>query len=269
MALTQDRWLFDNDGSPKDQNPNYLCTITSSDPRIGVIIANMPEEFTTDVSANYEEAFAQAVNSTQASASAAGLLRAAGVQLTTQALTAQVWQGSSDMSFSIPLVFQAIDDEYEDVVKKLEALYSLTLPDELFSNGLLTAPGPRLSAKLLTRNLGDAAKQSLEDLINIGSNVLMDSGKDSKSTPTRNANTKAGAASPLISSVENNISLRLGRFMFFESVVITSLNQTTSVLPLKSGVMSQVVVHVGFKTFFTPTKADIPYMFLRSTRPQS
>lgn len=276
MPLTQDAWMFDHNGSSKDQNPNYLCTITCTDQNI-TLVASLPQEFTTDLSVTYEEAFSQAVNNTPIISQLNGWAKAAGIQLTTQALTAKVWQGSSDFSFSLPLVFQAIDDEYKDVIDKIEQLYKLTLPDELFSNGFLTAPGPRLDPELLLSNMGDIARQSVDDIKGIYSKreELLKSGSvkgaifgsDSKAAGTKtttNSNRQQGAKRPLVSSVKNNISLQLGNYMFFESVVITNVSLTHQVQPLASGVMSQVQATVNFQTFYTPVKADIARIFRNS-----
>lgn len=284
--LSQEEWNFVNEGNQADQNPNYLCTITCTDQNIQVV-ANLPDTFNTDIAANYEEAFAQAVNNTGIAGKLGGKLRALGVQLTTQALTAQVWQGAADMSFSLPLVFQAVNDEFGDVLDKLEALYNLTLPGETFSNGFLTAPGPTISPQLLLKNVGAItsgamnnagslaadASSSVVDTVtglvsSLGSGFSSDrtlassNSATSEASPTNSSKTtNSGVDTPLIASIKNNISLQIGRYMYLESVVITSVGQTHFVNPVESGVMSRVEVTVGFKTFYVPTKKDIPNIF--------
>jgi hypothetical protein len=257
LPLTSEAWLFENDGGSKDNNPNYLCTITCTDQNIQ-LVANLPQEYTTDISANYDSSFSQAIENLPIVGGLASKARMLGVQLTTQALTAKVWQGSSEITFTLPLIFQAIDNEYKDVLDKLQDLYRLTLPDELFSNGFLTAPGPRLDPVLVAKNIGDVTSQIREDVVaQLGSPTSSAVG----SPRGANSNAKQGAKRPLISSVKNNISLQIGNYQYYESVVINNLGQTHFVQPLASGVMSQVAVMVTFTTFFTPVKADISRIF--------
>lgn len=287
--LSQDEWNFVNNGVPDEHNPNYLCTITCTEQNIQVV-ANLPDNFQTDIGANYEEAFAQAINNTGIVGKLGAKARALGVQLTTQALTAQVWQGATEMTFNLPLIFQAVNSEFTDVLDKLESLYRLTLPSESFSNGFLIAPGPTIDPKLLLKNVaaitsgdmnnagsiaaefGTSAVAALTDLAAAaasgfsGSRSLAGSGAStSEASPTTTTKTtNVGVDTPLIHSVKNNISLQIGRYMYLESVVITSVQQTHFVNPLESGVMGRVEVTVGFKTFYVPTKKDIPNIFRNS-----
>lgn len=278
--LTQDEWKFLTNGAPAQDNENYLCTITCTDQNI-LVVANLPETFSTDIGAQYEEAFAQAVNNSGIVSSVGPKLRALGIQMTTQALTAQIWQGSTEMSFSLPLVLQARTDEIHDVLEKLEALYSLTLPGESFSNGFLTAPGPVLDAEILLQNVGSATSAAMnaagsiaKDAVtnSIGSTLSSAFSKLRSLSPSTAATAEAspskkpdtankGVDRPLVSAIKNNISLQIGRYMYFESVVITNVGQTHHVQPLESGIMSRVEVTVQFKTFYVPTKKDIPNIF--------
>lgn len=260
MPLTSDAWAFENKGASKDTNPNYLCTITCTDQNIQ-LVASLPQEYTTDITADYQPIFAQLLENNIAGG-AINIARAMGVQLTTQALTAKMWQGSSDITFTLPLVFQAINDEYVDVLDKLEALYQLTVPDELFANGFLVAPGPRIDPELVKRNLGDIVTQVGQD-----AEAFLRSSSDSAASSRsvqRNSSRDNGARRPLISSIKNNISLQIGNYQYYESVVITNINQNHSVQPLDSGVMSHVAVNVTFSTFVTPVKADIARIFRNS-----
>lgn len=64
-----------------------------------------------------------------------------GVQVRPKAFTAQVWQSSSSISFSIPFTFVAINDPVKDVYSKVKNLLKLCAPSELGA-GLISAPGP-------------------------------------------------------------------------------------------------------------------------------
>lgn len=285
-TLSQTEWNFVNNGVPSTQNPNYLCTISCTDQDIQ-IVASLPDTISSSIGANYEEAFAQILSSNSKLAGITGPLRALGVQLTTQALTAQVWQGSTEMVFDLPLVLQAETNELNDVLAKLEDLYQLTLPGESFANGFLTAPGPVLDPKLLAIGLKKAGQNALNSASGFlsdnpsaktaavgalaaisnaipGTAGLVSSTSSSAESASTAKPSTDGSDRTLISAIKNNISLQLGRYMYFESVVITNVGQTHYVQPLESGVMSRVEVNVGFKTFFVPTKKDIPNIFRNS-----
>lgn len=290
MSLTSQDWSFVNDGKPK-LNPNYLCVIQCTERRISVT-ANLPQSYQIDIGANYEEAFSQGFQGLSGVAAIGPKLRAFGIQTTTQALTAQVWQGSTEFVFSLPLVLQAEEDEQEDVLRKLTDLYRLTLPDEAFSNGLLSAPGPRLDAKEITKSVGNVTSgivnSPLESVKSLGQEalsafsqlkdtiggVLFGPEKKASSALNSTTNTQSalegtgptatgkGVSNPLLSAIKNNISLTIGNYMKLDSVVITSVSQNHMVQPLVNGTMSRVEVTVGFKTFFTPVQKDIPNIFL-------
>jgi hypothetical protein len=300
-TLTTDEWKFldTSGGDNKDTNPNYLCVILCGD--LGIKIkANLPQDFNIDIGAQYEEAIAQAMSSNQIVSELSSKARLAGVQLVTQALTAQVWQGSTEISFSLPLSFQVHKDEYEEVIKPLSDLYRLSLPGEATDGGFLTAPGPSLSAELMKKSIGafttgvvNVAKESggatelvgkalggVQNLVgsayDIGRSAVSGAVKlvapNSGSAGAAGANNVAtapmgeGQKAPLSSAITNNISLALGQYMHFDSVVITNVGQTHHVQPLDNGTMSRVDVTVTFKTFFVPTQKDIKTIFLGLSR---
>lgn len=285
QTLSTTDWLFDDsDSSERDSNKNYHCVITSAE--LGTITAFLPQDFTLDIAAQYEESLAQAANSKSSELS--GLARMGGVQLVTQALTAQVWQGSGEMTFSLPLIFQVEDDEQKDLLIPLSKLYQLTLPGEL-PNGLLKAPGPTLNYKLLTQSVGAFVSGSIniaKDAISAGADNLTEGARDldkylgtnvlqpanGGSADKQGGNQKqanpqsAGQPPDMKSCIDNNISLDIGNYMHFDSVVIMGVSQTHHVQPLETGTMSRVDVQVTFKTFFIPTKRDIPSMFKTLSR---
>lgn len=287
QLTTQQYTFLDDYSGTKDTNPNYLCTVSSlklskfTNAPIS-IIASLPQEFSLDIGAAYEEAMAQAVASNSVISEFSSMSKMSGVQLATQALTAQMWQGSTDVSFSIPLVFQVESDEYKDVLLPIAHLYELVLPDDNEGNGLLSAPGPQLDAKQLAAafaSLGSGALNTVTpDFVKEGVSSAVDlfkrsfntskslvgaSDKTASAPQSPTAGKPAGGFTrpPLASAIKNNISLQLGHFMFFESVVVTSVNQTPKVQPLASGNMSRIEVTVGFKTFYTPTQKDIMKIF--------
>ena len=290
--LSTSQWLLKDYGDDtKDRNPFYRCVITCNSKNIN-INASLPQEFQLDIGATYEEAMSQWLASLGPVSELASKAKFSGVQLTTQAMTAQMWQGTTDMSFSLPLVFQAETDDHTDVVLPISQLYSLVLPDDLNGTGLLQSPGPRLNEKQMLKAVGSVGTGAVNTVLNsdLAKGVIksatefkdeavsmFSSNKKASSAPSVSAKKDTtgedGGKAPVTSAIENNISLRIGQYMWFESVVITSVGQTHRVQPIEgSGNMSRVEVTVGFKTFYVPVQKDIKNIFSqlsRGTRPSA
>ncbi len=271
---------------------DYRATIVSE----GIVVqAQLPQEFVFDVASQYEDTFAQGINGMMGQAGT--IANAFGLRFTTQAFTAQQWQGSSQIDFSIPLIFQAEKDEIDEVMKPIMQLMYLVTAKEESQGGMLSAPGPHFdyrklkdSAKagastitdkqtqtvtsdLLTsaKNLGSSVNTVVQSLMNgtFTADNINNTGYSGNNAfqASRNAVDNMGRviSSTLVNSIANNISLYIGRYMYFPSVVITSVQQTHAVQPLKgSGNYQRVEVNVGFKTFMLPTQRDIPTMFPNS-----
>jgi hypothetical protein len=226
------------------------------------------------------------------------LLRWLGLQLTTQALTAEVWQGSGTVEFQMDLQFQVEDDVNSDVLEPLMKLMFLTVAREETEGGLLSAPGPHIDLKQLSessayqtavlydkvkataeRELADqqsvaagvaAAKKKLADgtqnMINAITGTTVTQAIDSAvQWGIKVKNGMDQVAQPLsaaiVGSIKNNISLYIGRYMYFPSVVITDVTQTHKVQPMIDGNFQYVSATVRFKTFYQPTQRDIAIMF--------
>jgi hypothetical protein len=239
-----------------------MAVIACNDKNI-TIVANLPQEFSMDLGACYEEAFSQGLSGLLSgngmlSEIAGKSMKMLGLQLTTKALTAQVWQGSTEISFSLPLIFQVESDSERDIQKPLRDLYSLVLPEEKEAGGLLEAPGPRVDLNKLQQNSGSlmdalgGTGSALSSAITGESAMSIKDGVNSALKPFSNA---------FLSSIKNNISLSIGDRMLFKSVVITSVAQNFSVQPLEDGVFQRVECTVGFKTFYVLTQQDMPDLF--------
>ena len=266
-------WEFTNSGS-NIQNSNYLCVITCVERGI-VLVANLPQSYQLDFGANYEESFAQGIQNLMPGGDATiNAARAFGLQFTTQALTAQVWQGTSEVAFTLPLIFQVENNGDTDIIRPLADLFRLVLPREITEGGMFESPGPSLDLEKLAKNI---SSQKTTDALKRGANQIkdgavgtvdgafsLDTGKTIRGLldARKGANTALGSiSSALKNSIKNRISLSIGNFQHFSDVVITSVGQVYHVRPLKDGTMSQVEINVGIKTFFVPTQADIPSMF--------
>lgn len=61
--------------------------------------------------------------------------------------------------------------------------------------------------------------------------------------------------------LKDNISLHIGRFIYYKSVVITDVDSTYDTKMDVEGIPIRAVVNVSFKTFFTPVKEDLDEIF--------
>lgn len=250
----------------------------------GIIVeAWLPETLANDINASYEAPFAQGLN--QAAPDLGAFARFLGVNLTTQALTAQVWQGGGFIEFSIPFVLQAETSAAADVMEPILKLYSLTMPKDPSGGGLLRAPGPRIDINKLAARTGDAAADLGRQLASTASDVASGLGKVASNLLGTKSFTDATAgvvnndtgftsqvldradnaaktvSTALVNSVVNNISLHLGQFMYFPSVVITDVNPTFDVVLAEDKNPTRATVNVNFRTFYVPTDQDLKTMF--------
>lgn len=145
----------------RDESVNhpYQVTIISNDgagspSQEGAVIvrAYLPEEVNLDIQAEYEAPFAQGLN--QMMPGLGSLARAFGVNMVTQAMTAQVWQGGTEVQFQMPLIFQATHSSYLEVMKPIKDLLRLTMPKDPTGGGLLESPGPHINIEKLKTPVG-------------------------------------------------------------------------------------------------------------------
>lgn len=305
--------------------PEYAFVLTCADRGINVV-AQMPESFTFGTNAAYDEPFKDVISGVVGALTYGesnkplgrgimGVARAAGTSFVTQTLSAKVWSGSETDPISIPIIFHAQYDEVEEVIDRLLALMSLTMPHSNTESkgGMLIAPGPRLNllgiaqdatskTMTLAAEGGKAAKgeytKAAGQIANAGFgswlsgtiNNLWTAGKSAF-----NANDGTGgiasasqgfgtaaldAATDVMSTglkmihdtvsdnIRNRISIRLGRYMQFDNVVLKSVSQTHHVQPVgtaygySSGNMGRVEVTLTFEPFFDMTYNDMATVFV-------
>lgn len=238
----------------------------------GILVeAWLPETVGIDVNASYDPPYAQGLGALSGAQGLSEFARFLGVSLTTQALTAQIWQGGAFIDFTLPMVFQAEASAAADVMLPIQRLLSLTMPKDPSGGGLLEAPGPRIDLKKLTTNGREALSEGFSQVKNALPKVsdMLDTNKlaiskisdyvsKAKDTVNKPAQTLSSA---LVNSVTNNISLYVGQFLYFPSVVITDVSPTYDVLLSKDKNPMRATVNVVFKTFYMPTDRDIKVMF--------
>lgn len=262
---------------PKD-NMNYKAMILCQDQGISVV-ASLPENFTFDVGAQYEAPFSQGLNSA-AGDTIGGAARAIGISLTSQAFTAQIWQGSTDIELSLELQFQTEDDPIRDVQEPILDLLRLVMPRTRgnVSGGLFESPGPHIDYDTLRANYAKANPQKGDiGLMDLGQGLfsgLVDTAKKALGDASK-GNLMDAINGPLselnnvlMSSVKNKISIYIGNYMYFSSVVITDVQQTyTSQFDDEFNLPMHATVAVRFRPFVMPTQNDLRSIFPQSDFP--
>ena len=236
-----------------------------------LVEAWLPETVGMDVNASYEAPYAQGLGGINiAGADIGQMARFLGLSLTTQALTAQVWQGGAFIEFTLPLIFQTENSAAVDVMGPIKELLRLTMPRDPSGGGLLEAPGPRIDLDALLENSTNAVGQAFSNLTNVslsamtgdaGSNLLNSVASIGKNVAKKANDTAKTLSKAIVNSVKNNISLHIGQFLYFPSVVITDVSPTYDVVITQDKNPIRATVNVAFRTFYLPTDRDINIMF--------
>lgn len=249
----------------------YKAFIVASQDDVPVLIeAWLPETVGNDVNATYEAPFAQGV-SNALGAPVGDMARFVGMSLTTQALTAKVWQGGGFIEFSLPFIFQAETSPAKDVMLPIKKLMKLTMPKDRTGGGLLEAPGPRIDLDELLKRGGETINKASSALSSGLTNPskLIDSAKAIVSNPVDALKSARDGfkdiskplSTALVNSVKNNISLYIGQFQYFPCVVITDVSPTYDVIIGPDFNPIRATVNVQFSTYYVPTDRDIDAMF--------
>lgn len=264
-----------------NNNPNYQVIIQQiADPSTkspsGIsIVANLPESFAFDSTSTYETPYAQGIFGAGANAAAAFT----GTRLTTQAQTARIWQGATDSELMLDLEFFAENDPDADVIQQTLNLLKLSAPTIDPQTGMLRSPGPQLvlnDAGQLTSNLADSLKasgasvtKSVKDLLGYGNKVQQGAMKGQNATTASSGTSTeppqpsaAGTADFWKRQVRNQISIRIGRYAFFDSVVIMNVQKTyVHNLDARTGQPLHAKVSIRFAPLFLLTQDDIVNIF--------
>lgn len=266
-------------------NPAYLVIIKQvPDPKnpgqAGVTVtAPLPETLAYDTASEYATPFAQGMLS---QGNIAQALSSAGMRVTTQAMTAQLWQGATENDIGLELEFQTYDDPDKDVRQPVLALLKLAAASVDTATGLLQSPGPRISLE----DTGRILANGLSQLTNSGKQVLNGAaavaGIEGRLNTTKtmnaqtdnlNSNQKAnvtpqfvenglGGAAYWKSLVRNQISIQIGNYAFFDSVVILNAQETKShQIDARTGLPLHSKVSLRFKPLFLVTQQDLQQIF--------
>lgn len=267
-------------------NPDYLIIIKQvpdpADPGVigHEVIAPLPETSAYDTASEYAAPFAQGMIG---AGNAATALSSLGIRLATQAMTAQLWQGATESDISLELDFQTYDDPDADVRQPVLTLLKLAAASVDSATGLLKSPGPRISLEDTGKiaagsgnTLLNEAKQAggaLSSILGISSAIRTDIGLNG---PTANLNSNQQANTPPTpqnglggaqywkSVIRNQISVQIGRYAFFDSVVILGAQETWSnQIDARTGLPLHAKVSIRFKPLFLVTQYDLDRIFAR------
>ena len=255
----------------------YKCNIVqaTSDPNnpLVAITAFLPEQISLDLSATYTPAFGHGVfDATDVTGKSARLMGYSGI---TQEMSVKIWESTDGISLSLPLIFVAgelIDRQgYSSVIDPIMDLTKLIAPRKIQGDVFLTPPGPKLTAdpaKLAAAATGVAASGigALKDGV-VGAFDTLTTGKNSFSiSDATKANwNQTGKDFQNIINFNNQISIYIGNFLYFDNVVINGVSQNYEMIPDANGKPMKAMVNLSFTTMFCPTVEDIQKIFLRNT----
>lgn len=276
-------------------NTNYVVLIqqtlsNNSGSSTITVEAPMPGSFQFDMGANYEQMLPQGLTNNKVINIAAAL---SGTKLAVQAFTAQLWSGSTETELAFDIEFHTESDPVADVRTPIVNLLKMVTPSVSSATGFLSSPGPYLDWQAA----GSAVKTTLQTAIGSGESVIGAFGSSGSSyvyglsggllgTPANpsqlnDSNTQAtngsystpgqsvtqnpgiGSAAYWKSMIKNPISIWVGNYLKFDSVVITGVRQTfLSNFDAQTGLPHHVRVMVTFKPLFMLTQGDLDSVFV-------
>jgi len=145
-------------------------------------------------------------------------------------------------------------DAKKDIHEKIQTLLQMVMPSGGGASGTLTSPGPKLvDISKAPASITDSEKtgfekmqDSLTGFLNTGGEII-------------DFVTKAD-----MSKLKDNISLHIGRFIYYKSVVITDVDATMDTKFDYQGLPVRAQVNISFRTFLTPVKEDLSSMFFNN-----
>lgn len=186
----------------------------------------IPETVATAFASKFSQPFGQLGQDSKINTAAKIL---SGTSLTSQLMTAQVWEGSDPVDMSLEVVFLAESDPIREVLEPIKQLLGLVLPAG--KGGVMTPPGPVWSSDLISQAQDSSLAQQ--------------------------------AGVPSAGSVPGTISLTIGNYLYFESVVITNVNVVWHSVIHSSGIPIRADVTIQFITYYIPVVEDLSTIFRR------
>ena len=260
--------------NPMQVMPHYRVTIRQ-EPIIDEnrplveVICHLPEELNLDTQSEYDTPFADGlINDRRVQT----IMQLAGWSPTVQAMTAHFWRGSAPIEINLPLVIYATNG-YANITGEVLKLKSLQLPRVDPVTKFLRPPGPRMklnvdAAKRIFNTAASTASTVAGTLTNnkIGNDTAQNPGATLDANETAFDATMrigqsfgkefASAAQELI-DVTGKISIRLGKFLYFNDVVIRSVSDAYNIVLGPDQRPQSIMVTINAVTRMTPTYEDL------------
>lgn len=272
---------------PEEYRFTLLQQVGNTTTLNNVFTAWLPESFSYSQTANYEAPFLSTVQGLVGHAA-----RMFGYNIVSPVMTAQLWMGSETPEFNIEVSLETETDPILDIKTPFLNLLRLVTPS--LDNNMLSSPGPSLDVRDMISAYFDAStstgetasnvKQGLSDtmkkLASDAGTTIQDKAKAYMNTPVgqaaqmKDTSKHANDYSPLqrqywtntgsdgTTKISNQISIKIGRYIYFPSVVITSVeSELMHIINGATGFPMSATVSIGFRPLFSPTVEDFEQMF--------
>lgn len=264
------------------------------------IQAPMPESFMYDAASQYAAPFSAGLTGNQMIDTILRVGIAA--RLITQSLTAQFWQGSTETELGLELELQAESDPDKEVRQKILQLLKLTTPSTKTGGLLTSPGpkiGAALIKQVLAdseakakslfngtaatdssiSNVGTGASSSTSTTPSLANNIVAQgqqktgaltnpeqtiSNGTQKQASSQDASTNPtfGSADYFNQYIDDRISIKIGNYAIFNSVVITNVQVTYESQFDINGLPHYARVAVRFKPLFMVVQSDLDKIFL-------
>lgn len=270
--------------TPNTFNPVYTAVIRKTNKdgsgiKDLAIYANLSEQFMFDSAAEYEPAFGNLFGG--------GFLKALnifGTKPLWQAMTAQVWSGTSSDDITLKFVFQAETDAYRDVVLPVYQLESLVAAGTN-KIGMLTSPVGGIDfmkvygyiktevERYLANNTPAETQQAQQGGIlanpqSFAARGTMKSGTNPAQNQTpagqqqqQPAAAQFGTRAWLESMMASQVSIDIGTQITFDNIVPLNVSKTITTQPDERGYMQYCEVDFRFRPMFLITREDLGKIF--------
>lgn len=250
----------------RNRNPNYMARIVYQEGETeesqdqgasGVITLYLPENFQLNFSSSFDQPFAQGLVNMPGLSQATKFF---GASLTSQSMSVQVWQGTSCPEFNLTFQLIAESDPVSEILDPIKRLSKLALPG-VGPAKLLSPPGPRIDPAVAGAAAGAIAAAGVAGLAGaVAGAATLDFSSVVGSTKSA-ASQVSSSLDSLLTNPKNNVTLYIGRFLRFPSVVIQSVSQTYDTVFNAQGLPLKASVDVTFSTWYVPVKSDVNLIF--------
>lgn len=250
----------------------------------------LSESFSYNATAEYQAPF-QVVMGAGGLVNVMSLL---GAKMMAPVMTAQLWAGSETPEFSMQVELVANTDPLVEIKQPILNLLKLVTPstkkDEKSGATILESPGPSMDSTKAWEQLKSAFPMlgELEQFYDSGEGTLsateqktgltnaqaakknqpvaksgstVDTSQQEGSTPTDDSSSMFEAGYWISNVLKNQISISIGTYLYFPSVVITNVECEFKNQLGPNGWPMQATVSINFKPMFLPTQDDLATMF--------